>query len=74
MSRSTPIESGRTSKRRDCVAEELPIVAEHLYFLPGRAPIGGKHVHDAKIVSTRIAYNLAGFKRFSGFIDVAENL
>lgn len=82
VSRAALIDSGRTLERHYCVAEDLPLVAEQLYFLLGHVPTGGKQVHDANIVATMIAYdvrslltyNLADFKRFSGFIDIAESI
>ena len=48
----------------------------------GQVPTGGKQVHDANIVATMIAYdvrtlltyNLDDYKRFSGFIEIADSL
>ena len=82
VTRATLIDSGRTLERHYFVAEDLPLVAEQLYFLLGQVPTGGKQVHDANIVATMIAYdvrtlltyNLADFKRFSSFIEIADNL
>ena len=82
VTRAALIDAVRTLERHYFVAEELPIVAEQLYFLLGQVPTGGKQVHDANIVATMIAYdvrslltyNLADFKRFSGFIEIADNL
>lgn len=69
-------------ERHYFVAEDLPLVAEQLYFLLGHVPTGGKQVHDANIVATMIAYdvrtlltyNLADFKRFSSFVDIVEHI
>lgn len=82
VSRAALIDSGRTLESHYCVAEDLPLVAEQLYFLLGHVPTGGKQVHDANIVATMIAYdvrtlltyNLADFKRFSSFIDIAAGI
>ena len=82
VTRATLIDSGRTLERHYFVAEDLPLVTEQLYFLLGQVPTGGKQVHDANIVATMIAYdvrtlltyNLADFKRFSSFIEIADNL
>jgi len=82
VTRAALIDAVRTLERHYFVAEELPIVAEQLYFLLGQVPTGGKQVHDANIVATMIAYdvrtlltyNLDDFKRFSGFIEIADSL
>lgn len=82
VTRAALIDAVRTLERHYFVAEELPIVAEQLYFLLGQVPTGGKQVHDANIVATMIAYdvrtlltyNLDDFKRFGGFIDIADSL
>lgn len=82
VTRAALIDAVRTLERHYFVAEELPIVAEQLYFLLGQVPTGGKQVHDANIVATMIAYdvrtlltyNLGDFKRFSGFIEIADSL
>ena len=82
VTRAALIDAVRTLERHYIVAEELPIVAEQLYFLLGQVPTGGKQVHDANIVATMIAYdvrtlltyNLDDFKRFGGFIDIADSL
>ena len=82
VTRAALIDAVRTLERHYIVAEELPIVAEQLYFLLGQVPTGGKQVHDANIVATMIAYdvrtlltyNLDDFKRFSGFIEIADSL
>ena len=81
VTRAALIDAVRTLERHYFVAEELPIVAEQLYFLLGQVPTGGKQVHDANIVATMIAYdvrtlltyNLDDFKRFGGFIEIADN-
>jgi len=81
VTRAALIDAVRTLERHYLVAEELPIVAEQLYFLLGQVPTGGKQVHDANIVATMIAYdvrtlltyNLDDFKRFGGFIEIADN-
>lgn len=52
------LDSGRTLERHYFVAEDLPLVAEQLYFLLGHVPTGGKQVHDANIVATMIAYDV----------------
>lgn len=82
VTRVALIDAVRTLERHYFVAEELPIVAEQLYFLLGQVPTGGKQVHDANIVATMIAYdvrtlltyNLDDFKRFGGFIEIADSL
>ena len=82
VTRAALIDAVRTLERHYFVAEELPIVAEQLYFLLGQVPTGGKQVHDANIVATMIAYdvrtllpyNLDDFKRFGGFIEIADSL
>jgi predicted nucleic acid-binding protein len=82
VTRAALIDAVRTIERHYFVAEELPIVAEQLYFLLGQVPTGGKQVHDANIVATMIAYdvrtlltyNLDDFKRFGGFIEIADSL
>lgn len=82
VSRDALIDSGRTLERHYCVAEELPLVAEQLYFLLGHIPTGGKQVHDANIVATMIAYdvrslltyNLADFRRFGSFVAISDNI
>jgi len=82
VTRAALIDAVRTLERHYIVAEELPIVAEQLYFLLGQVPTGGKQVLDANIVATMIAYdvrtlltyNLDDFKRFSGFIEIADSL
>ena len=58
VTRATLIDSGRTLERHYLVAEDLPLVAEQLYFLLGQVPTGGKQVHDANIVATMIAYDV----------------
>ena len=82
VTRAALIDAVRTLERHYFVAEKLPIVAEQLYFLLGQVPTGGKQVHDANIVATMIAYdvrtlltyNLDDFKRFGGFIEIADSL
>lgn len=82
VTRAALIDAVRTLERHYFVAEELPIVAEQLYCLLGQVPTGGKQVHDANIVATMIAYdvrtlltyNLDDFKRFGGFIEIADSL
>ena len=82
VTRAALIDAVRTLERHYFVAEELPIVAEQLYFLLGQVPTSGKQVHDANIVATMIAYdvrtlltyNLDDFKRFGGFIEIADSL
>lgn len=82
VTRAALIDAVRTLERHYFVAEELPIVAEQLYFLLGQVPTGGKQVHDANIVATMIAYdvrtlltyNVDDFKRFGGFIEIADSL
>ena len=82
VTRAALIDAVRTLERHYFVAEELPIVAEQLYFLLGQVPTGGKQVHDANIVATMIAYdvrtlltyNLDDFKRLGGFIEIADSL
>lgn len=67
---------------RYVVAEDQEIITEQLFLLLEQVPCGGKQVHDANIVATMLAYgipqlvtyNLEDFRRFAGFVAVADDI
>jgi len=74
--------AGRNLMSRYVVAEDQEIITEQLFLLLEQVPCGGKQVHDANIVATMLAYgipqlvtyNLEDFRRFAGFVAVADDI
>ena len=68
----------RAFESRFHIAEDNPLVTQHLLNLMEQMTIGGKQVHDANIVATMQAYgitrllthNTADFTRFSHLITL----
>ncbi len=60
------------------VLEDGPVVTDRLIALCRQTPVGGKHIHDANIVATMLAYrerrlltfNTADFRRYADRIEL----
>ena len=82
MTRNALLSAAQEYERAFCFAEDQDVVTQQLFLLLDQLPTGGKQVHDANIVATMLAYgiprlvtyNLEDFRRFSGLVDVSDDV
>ena len=82
MTRNALLSAAQEYERAFCFAEDQDVVTQQLFLLLDQIPTGGKQVHDANIVATMLAYgiprlvtyNLEDFRRFSGLVDVSDDV
>ena len=63
------------------ILEDGPVVTERLITLCREVQVGGRHIHDANIVATMLAYgerrlltfNTADFRRYEDRIELVES-